>query len=60
MPDAPCKGPATDAAPAKPSADVRVASTRESLGAARLLHIEHNGETCTPRLTRNDRLILTK
>lgn len=39
---------------------VRVVKAREFLGPARLLRIEHNGSIYTLRLTRNDRLILTK
>jgi len=38
----------------------RQISSRELLGPERILHIEHNGEVYTLRLTRNDRLILTK
>jgi hemin uptake protein HemP len=38
----------------------RQVSARELLGSARTLQIEHNGEIYTLRLTRNDRLILTK
>jgi hemin uptake protein HemP len=53
------KDPETDA-PKQVAAGIRVAPARELLGPARLLRIEHNGEIYTLRLTRNDRLILTK
>jgi hemin uptake protein HemP len=43
-----------------PIGSVRRVSARELLGSARTLQIEHNGEVYTLRLTRNDRLILTK
>jgi hemin uptake protein HemP len=39
---------------------VRQVSSQELLGLERILRIEHNGEIYTLRLTRNDRLILTK
>ena len=39
---------------------VRTVDARELLGARGLLHIAHEGETYTLRLTRNNRLILTK
>ena len=39
---------------------VRQVSSRELFGSERVLRIEHNGEIYTLRLTRNDRLILTK
>jgi hemin uptake protein HemP len=42
------------------AAEIRVAPARELLGPVRLLRIEHNGEIYTLRVTRNDRLILTK
>ncbi|HEU4429523.1 MAG TPA: hemin uptake protein HemP [Myxococcota bacterium] len=48
-----------DARDAQPK-PVRQISSQELLGPERLLHIEHNGEIYTLRLTRNDRLILTK
>jgi hemin uptake protein HemP len=35
-------------------------SAADLLGARRVLHIEHRGELYTLRITRNDRLILTK
>jgi hemin uptake protein HemP len=41
-------------------ASVRVVSASELLGSARTLQIEHKGAVYTLRLTRNDRLILTK
>jgi hemin uptake protein HemP len=39
---------------------VRTVISRELLGARGLLRIEHEGETYVLRLTRNNRLILTK
>jgi len=47
-------------APEERSKPVRQISSQELLGPERILHIEHNGEIYTLRLTRNDRLILTK
>jgi hemin uptake protein HemP len=44
--------------PEKPTA--AAITSQELLGGARLLQIEHNGEIYTLRITRNDRLILTK
>ncbi len=38
----------------------RLVSSRELLGEDRLLRIEHKGEIYTLRVTRNERLILTK
>lgn len=38
----------------------RVVDARTLLGDGRILHIEHGGEVYMLRLTRNDRLILTK
>jgi hemin uptake protein HemP len=35
-------------------------TAQELLGAGRILRIEHEGETYTLRITRNNRLILTK
>jgi hemin uptake protein HemP len=52
-----------DADRSKPDAgdaNPRVVSARELLGSARTLRIEHAGSIYTLRLTRNDRLILTK
>lgn len=43
-----------------PEGDVRTLSARSLLGSGRLLRIEHEGEIYTLRLTRNNRLILTK
>jgi hemin uptake protein HemP len=40
--------------------EVRTLSARALLGAGRLLRIEHEGEIYTLRLTRNNKLILTK
>jgi hemin uptake protein HemP len=52
---------AEEAADAKAGAvKERRISARELLGNERILRIEHNGEVYTLRLTRNDRLILTK
>lgn len=45
-------------APATPTPSA--VTSRELFGGARLLQIEHNGEIYTLRVTRNDRLILTK
>lgn len=39
---------------------VRIVSARELLGERRLVQIEHRGEIYTLRITKNDRLILTK
>lgn len=39
---------------------VRVVSARELLGERRLVQIEHRGEIYILRITKNDRLILTK
>lgn len=39
---------------------VRTVAARELLGPRGLLRIEHQGELYTLRLTRNNRLILTK
>lgn len=49
-----------DDEPKEASAQVRRVGARELLGTARTLQIEHNGQVYTLRLTRNDRLILTK
>jgi hemin uptake protein HemP len=38
----------------------RVIPARDLFGAERIVRIEHNGEIYTLRMTRNDRLILTK
>ena len=46
--------------PKQPSPLVRRIDTRELLGTERTLQIEHKGKVYTLRLTRNDRLILTK
>ena len=49
-------------APPKPQSpgEVRTVEARDLLGARGLLRIEHEGEVYTLRLTRNNRLILTK
>jgi len=41
-------------------ASVRTVGTRDLLGPRGLLRIEHEGELYTLRVTRNNRLILTK
>ena len=56
---------ATNGAPPVPApeargCEARVLSSHELLGERGLLHIEHEGERYTLRLTRNNRLILTK
>lgn len=40
--------------------EVRTLSARHLFGAGRVLRIEHEGEVYTLRLTRNNKLILTK
>ena len=52
--------PDEPAPPTSPSALPRTLDASELLGEGRVLHIEHNGELYTLRITRNDRLILTK
>jgi hemin uptake protein HemP len=52
------RNPGAPSAPAE--GDVRTLSARSLLGSSRLLRIEHEGEIYTLRLTRNNRLILTK
>jgi hemin uptake protein HemP len=48
-------------APSRATAgEVRTVVARELLGTRGLLRIEHEGETYMLRLTRNNRLILTK
>lgn len=42
------------------SSSVQTISSRDLLGERGLLRIEHDGEFYTLRLTRNNRLILTK
>jgi len=49
-----------DAGTPRPTLLPRTLHARELLGDERVLHIEHEGEIYTLRLTRNDRLILTK
>jgi hemin uptake protein HemP len=41
-------------------AEIRTIGARELLGARGILRIEHEGELYTLRVTRNNRLILTK
>lgn len=59
-------GPMAEESPESPDAKespadaIRQVSARELLGPGRVLRIEHNGELYVLRLTRNDRLILTK
>jgi hemin uptake protein HemP len=43
-----------------PASSVRTVSSRELLGGRAVVLIEHDGECYTLRLTRNNRLILTK
>lgn len=47
-------------APDGSAANPRRISAGDLLGTDRVLQIEHNGQIYTLRLTRNDRLILTK
>jgi hemin uptake protein HemP len=49
-----------DAESGVPTRRPRTLDARALLGDGRVLHIEHGGEIYTLRLTRNDRLILTK
>lgn len=42
------------------SSEVRTVTARDLLGARGIVRIEHEGETYTLRVTRNNRLILTK
>lgn len=42
------------------SPEVRTVVARDLLGARGIVRIEHEGETYTLRVTRNNRLILTK
>lgn len=51
----PCAGEVRSA-----SSSVQTISSRDLLGERGLLRIEHEGEFYTLRLTRNNRLILTK
>ena len=44
----------------KPAETVKAVSAEQLLGAARVVVIEHKGELYELRLTRNDKLILTK
>jgi len=39
---------------------LRTVRARDLLGAERILRIEHDGQVYTLRITRNERLILTK
>lgn len=45
---------------ARPTERPHVLSSSELLGRSGIIHIDHKGETYVLRLTRNDRLILTK
>jgi hemin uptake protein HemP len=47
-------------APRSTEGDVPTLSARHLFGASRVLRIEHDGEVYTLRLTRNNKLILTK
>lgn len=49
-----------DDGPARPGARPRTLVASDLLGDGRVLHIEHRGEVYKLRITRNDRLILTK
>ncbi len=42
------------------SSEVRTVTARDLLGTRGIVRIEHEGETYTLRVTRNNRLILTK
>ena len=57
MPDRP-SAPTPASPPSSPAPPAT--TTRELLGESKTLRIEHNGEFYVLRLTRNDRLILTK
>lgn len=50
--------PATEAGGG--SVEVRTVTARDLLGNRGIVHIQHEGETYTLRVTRNNRLILTK
>jgi hemin uptake protein HemP len=54
------EGAATAAATTGADGEVRTLSTRKLFGGNRVLRIEHDGEIYTLRLTRNNKLILTK
>lgn len=51
---------AKTASPPKSGGEVRTFAARELLGARGMVRIEHEGEFYTLRITRNNRLILTK
>lgn len=52
--------PRTDPAPVIASHELRTVRARDLLGPDRILRIEHEGQVYTLRITRNERLILTK
>jgi hemin uptake protein HemP len=52
--------PRVASVPAPPVVGARVLRASELLGAQRLIQIEHGGAIYTLRITKNDRLILTK
>jgi len=54
------EGACTPQGAKEPAAPARTVSSRELLAGRAVLHIEHDGERYTLRLTRNNRLILTK
>jgi hemin uptake protein HemP len=47
-------------APARSAHEQRTIRARDLLGPDRILRIEHEGQVYTLRITRNERLILTK
>ncbi|RIK97018.1 MAG: hemin uptake protein HemP [Proteobacteria bacterium] len=47
-------------APVRNGAEQRTVRARDLLGPERILRIEHEGQVYTLRITRNERLILTK
>lgn len=47
-------------APARTAHEERMVRARDLLGPERVLRIEHEGQVYTLRITRNERLILTK
>ena len=48
------------ATPVRAAHELRTIRARDLLGPERVLRIEHEGQVYTLRITRNDRLILTK
>lgn len=51
---------ATESEREEGAGEVRVVSSSELLGASRVIRIEHRGSLYTLRITKHDRLILTK